>query len=100
MNIMDYNLFKGLEGLEGKALFFKLATTVYWFIVGLTIFIGFFKVIEAGYQIVKKSSGGSPAYALMEHKQEIWEYIRGVIFFAIGLTIIGIIANLFANTGL
>ena len=99
MNIMDYNLFAKFEGLEGKALFFAIAKSFYWAIMILAIFFGLFKVFEACYQLTKKS-GNSPAYALVEHKQEIWDYIRGVIFFAIGLTIIGIIANLFANTGL
>ena len=99
MNIMDYNLFAKFEGLEGKALFFAIAKSFYWAIMILAIFFGLFKAFEACYQLTKKS-GNSPAYALVEHKQEIWDYIRGVIFFAIGLTIIGIIANLFANTGL
>ena len=98
MNIMDYNLFAKFEGLEGKALFFAIAKSFYWAIMILAIFFGLFKVFEACYQLTKKS-GNSPAYALVEHKQEIWDYIRGVVFLVVGLTLLGIIVNLGISSG-
>lgn len=97
--ISKYNLFSGLEGLEGKELFYTLAKQIYWFITFVVIFIGLFKALEAGYQIVKKSSGGSPAYALVEHKQEIWDYIRGIVFLSVGLVLIGALVSAAQSAG-
>ena len=98
MNIMDYNLFKSFENLEGSALFFAIAKSIYWAIMILAIIFGVFKVFEACYQFTKKS-GNAPAYALVEHKQEIWEYIRGVVFLVVGLTVLGILVRLGISAG-
>lgn len=100
MNIMDFNLFSKYENLGGGAFFLTLANDIYWFIVILASIFGVFKVLEAGYQIIKKSNGGSPAYALVEHKQEIWEYVRGIVFLVAGATLINVIVNLFYHWGM
>lgn len=97
MNINQYNLLANLANLSGYEFYVALGKTIYYVIFFLAVAFGFFKVMEAGYQIIKKSNGGSPAWALVEHKQEIWDCVRGLALLTVGLVVIKI---LIVNSGL